>query len=319
MRCWQERRTPSRWRCSVDAPVSCRSRRCSARRTVSTAVVMSRITWKRSKTMRCAPSADLRASPACTDPTCPSRPPPPRPLVVGERRIERRQALHAAAFADVFDRRPLEIADDRVIHVASPKRFFVHPEVAQRAGPTAHLPAPDRTLHQAPGFIPTDAQQPTRAAERAALQDASITSRSINIVKRARGSAHGTRTCLTPCRTLHPWDARVQRRFELAGIEVTPSPLLGVIEARQRRRTLATRPRPRVMLGPEVDALLRLVEYHAGDVPGRLQAEDRFKELCILHPPLVPVTTDSAMRPPSRPPTKCGARAGGRCSLNHPR
>ena len=175
------------------------------------------------------------------------------------------ETLDAPILGHVLDRRSLQVADDRVIAMALAKGLFVDPHVAHRprlfAGPAAR----DRAIHDAPGFIPTDARDPAGARHRAALED-QIDDEALHQL-REPAAGFRPRHADLPHPVRRTLDARhpgVEERLVLTRIEVSPHPLLGVIATRQRLLALRTRP-PRVvdMLRPQIDALATRIQRHA--------------------------------------------------------
>ena len=81
--------------------------------------------------------------------------------------------------------------------------------------------------------------------------------RSKSSVNRDRGSAHGTCDLHHPVlAAVHPWNPRMQVGLELAAVQMSPGPLLGVVVQRQRLGAVRARPhRVLGVLGPDVHAL----------------------------------------------------------------
>src|SRR6516164_6748711 len=71
-------------------------------------------------------------------------------------------------------------------------------------------------------------------------------------------------------------------RLELARVQVPPRPGLRMIERRQLRATLRTRPPRRIVLQPQIDALLVRCQLHARHMPRRAEAQNRLKQFRIL-------------------------------------
>jgi hypothetical protein len=189
------------------------------------------------------------------------------------------------------------------------KGFLVHPDVLHRSDRLPTLPADDRTLHDAPGLVPADRRDRARAFDRAALQDevdnqplhqqgeatASLRPRHPNLLDAMRG-------------TLDARNLGMETGLKLAGVEMAPRPLLGVIKRGQLDAALGARPPRWIVLQPEVDALVVGLQFHTRDVPWRGDPQNRFEQIRVLQPllpePLYQPDTSTINPPPSRPPTQ---------------
>ena len=158
-------------------------------------------------------------------------------------------------------------------------------DISDRLRHLAGLAAGDGARHDAPPFIPGDARDATRPDDRTALLD-QINDQPLHQQREATprlrpGHRHLPHAVRRAVDARHPG---VQERLELAGIEMPPHPLLRVVVTRQRLRALRARPPGGVaMLRPQVDPLFARVQRHAVDRPGRLDAENGFEELRVLH------------------------------------
>jgi hypothetical protein len=96
--------------------------------------------------------------------------------------------------------------------------------------------------------------------------------------------------------------------LKLAGVEMAPRPLLGVIKRGQLDAALGARPPRWIVLQPQVDALVVGLQFHTRDVPWRGDPQNRFEQIRVLQPllpePLYQPDTSTFNPPPSRPPTQ---------------
>ena len=204
------------------------------------------------------------------------------PVALGGRQggPEAVQAGLLAVVGQVEHPGPLQIGHDRQIPMPLGDGLLVDPE------PGDHLVAPprqaplDRAPLDPPALVPTDAEQPDRARDRALAQQingqpleqrgelrARLGPRHPELLDPVRGALDPRHVGLDPGRELH----RVQMA-PAAGLAVIPRP---------GRPALRTRVRPRPRVHPHHHPLPGHVHVDAGDRPRRGQPQERSIQLDV--------------------------------------
>ena len=163
--------------------------------------------------------------------------------------------------------------------MALAERLLIDADVGDRPRLFPGLAPCDRAAHDAPGFIPTDARNLARAFHRAALQN-QIDNQPLHQQRETtpRFGPRHAHLLHAMRRTLHPRNLRVQVRLKLTRVEMPPRACLGMVEARQHVAALRTRPSRRLVLQPQVDALVLGLQLDARHVPRRGDAENRLEQ-----------------------------------------
>lgn len=107
----------------------------------------------------------------------------------------------------------------------------------------------------------------------------------LTFTRRAFSSAQGNRTCRTPLlRTLNPRRPRVQKRHELAAIQVTPGAFRRMIVQRHHLSTLRTWPSdPFSVASQNVHSLSLYIQLHSFYLPRWLKTQQIAIKFSILH------------------------------------
>jgi len=141
------------------------------------------------------------------------------------------QTLFPPAIPHVFHRRSLQIVDYGDVIVPSTSRLLVHSDLP--CSPLFPLQSPlDRSLHDMPGLIPTDPQNPRRTQDIARLQHIDrqpLKERREPCFLLRPGQTHLPHPMLMALNSRRPC---VQKGHELAAVQVTPGPFRRMIVLR---------------------------------------------------------------------------------------
>ena len=173
----------------------------------------------------------------------------------------------------------------RVIAMALAERLLVDADVSDRPRRLPRVAPCDGAAHHAPGLVPADARDLTRAFDRTALQD-QIDDQPLQQHCEAAPRLGPRHPHLLHAmgRTLHPRNLGMQVRLKLTRVEMAPRPLCRMIEGGHRLAAVGTGPARRLVLQPHVDPLVLGLQRDARHVPGGGDPQNRLEQLGILHP-----------------------------------
>jgi hypothetical protein len=207
------------------------------------------------------------------------------------------------ADTDVLHRALVQVADQCQVRMSLGRRLLVDADPGHDLRCFALPPSRDGALHNAPGLIPAEPQDP-RGSGHAALPQ-HIDGEALEEQRKSRPRLrpwHGNLNhSVFPAD--HPWNPRMQVGLELAAVEMAPDPRLGVIVQRQRLRAVRTRPhRVLGVLGSHVHALPCDVQLDAAHGPCRLQTQQVLIPRDVLHGGLLIRPGSYPVRRPMRNP-----------------
>jgi hypothetical protein len=147
------------------------------------------------------------------------------------------------------------------------------------------MPRAAAFLHDVPGLVPADAQQLAGSFHGLAclqyLDHESLHQDGEPTVRLSPGDCHLNHSMF---RTLHPRNAGMNERLELAGVEVTPRPFIGMVVAAQLLLTLWTLPAATFgVLDMDVNVSRPHVQSHVHNLPGIRQPKNLLVEIDVEH------------------------------------
>ncbi len=208
----------------------------------------------------------------------------PRQLLFGQGQIEGIQTGLLAVVGDGFDRRPIEVEDQRDVAVPLGGRLLVHAEPGHDAARLGLLAPGHCPLHQVPGFVPTGPQQPGAAQDIRLEQDVDgvvFEGEGEPAAGQGPGEADLVEALLG---AVHSGRAGMQPGHAFAVIEVPPLPGRQVIMERRSSATFwASEASIAAMRQPEIDLLFLGVKADAFDPPGVGESQESSEESDIAH------------------------------------
>ena len=173
-----------------------------------------------------------------------------------------------AVIRDEFHGPAIQVADQRDVLVSLRHRFLVHSQARNDPAPLGLHAAFDRTLQEAPRFVPTDPQE-TRSS-----QDIGFEQRIDRVLlegHRATSSRQRPRQSNLPDavkQTGDSWNPRPQPSQPRAVIQMSPATNRRMIVQRQNDTAFGA-PKPRIasMAKKDIDGLCLGIEVHKVDRP----------------------------------------------------
>ena len=197
-------------------------------------------------------------------------------------------------------------------HVVMPltEGLFIDAKIARGVGLLSGLPPPDGSVHDVPGLIPADPHEPAGAGHGGALaqhiDDQALHEQGEAPFGLGPRHFHLKHAVL---RALHARNPGMEEGLELAGIEVTPYPGLGMITTSQFAATGRTKP-------PDTGSVINInihpascrVQLDVGNKPRVAQPQNLGIQVRVLHghPPGRTITghlpTENPEGPENSPP-----------------
>jgi len=224
------------------------------------------------------------------------------------------EALSLAILGHKLHRSAKQVADHSHVVVTFAEGLLIDTKIACGGGLLPGLPSSDSSIHDVPGLIPADPHEPAGAGHGGTLAQ-HIDDQTLHEQGKTPFSL-GPRHFHLKHAVLGALDARnpgMEEGLELAGVEVTPHPRLGMIPASQLAATGRTAPSDASrVLNMDIHTASGRVQLHVGNKPRFAQPQNPRIQVRVLHgrPPGLTISGHLPTKKPEGPTVKAIGRSG---------